>query len=158
MGDGRLVLERLPSEHLDVLAMDAFSSDAVPMHLLTREAYQIYLRHLKPDGILVFNISNRYLDLEPVVAAGRSGVGFSGRHRSPTMGDRKRYYIASTWMVLRARPQLLQAPQLPGCIGPPHAARPGIPRLDRRLLESSSASPMACPPGSRPLFLRTGLP
>ena len=50
-----------------MLAVDAFTSDAIPIHLLTREAYQIYLRHLKPDGILIFHISNRYLDLEPVV-------------------------------------------------------------------------------------------
>jgi hypothetical protein len=70
MGDGRLVLERMPSENLDILAMDAFSSDAVPVHLLTREAYQIYLRHLKPDGVLIFNITNRYLGLEPVVSTG----------------------------------------------------------------------------------------
>ena len=73
MGDGRLVLERLPSENLDVLAMDAFSSDSVPMHLLTREAYQIYLRHLKPDGIIIVHISNRYLDLEPIVAQAAAG-------------------------------------------------------------------------------------
>ena len=56
MGDARLVLESLPSEQLDFLAMDAFTSDAVPAHLLTREAYTTYLRHLKPDGILAVHI------------------------------------------------------------------------------------------------------
>ena len=64
---------RLPGENLDFLAMDAFSSDAVPMHLLTREAFQMYLRHLKPDGVLAVHISNRYLDLKPVVAQGMAG-------------------------------------------------------------------------------------
>ena len=72
LGDGRLVLERMPDENLDFLAMDAFSSDAVPVHLLTREAYATYQRHLKPGGVLAINISNRYLDLEPVVAQAAS--------------------------------------------------------------------------------------
>ena len=74
MGDARLVLEQMPSENLDFLAMDAFSSDAVPMHLLTREAFQVYSRHLKPDGVLAVHISNRYLDLKPVVAQGMSRI------------------------------------------------------------------------------------
>src|SRR5579871_1735614 len=55
MGDGRLVLERMPSEQLDFLAMDAFTSDAVPVHLLTREAFKTYQRHMKPDGVLAIN-------------------------------------------------------------------------------------------------------
>ena len=103
MGDGRLVLERRPSENLDVLALDAFSSDAIPMHLLTREAYQIYLRHLKPDGILIFHISSRYLNLEPVVATGAREVGFSGVTVADD-GDTENYYVASTWMVLSRDP------------------------------------------------------
>ena len=79
MGDARLVLEQMPSENLDFLAMDAFSSDAVPMHLLTREAFQVYLKHLKPDGVLAVHISNRYLDLKPVVAQGMAEIGWHGR-------------------------------------------------------------------------------
>ncbi|MEI9812419.1 MAG: fused MFS/spermidine synthase [Acidobacteriota bacterium] len=59
-GDGRLTLEDMPDENLDFLAMDAFTSDAVPMHLLTAEAFKIYARHLKPDGVIAINISNRY--------------------------------------------------------------------------------------------------
>jgi len=99
MGDGRLVLERLPNEQLDLLAMDAFTSDAVPLHLLTREAYRIYLRHLKPDGVLVFNISNRYLDLEPVVAQSAQELGWSGVTVYDD-GTLEPYYVSSTWMVL----------------------------------------------------------
>ena len=68
MGDARLTMERMDSLQLDLLAVDAFSSDAIPVHLLTREALAVYFRHLKPDGILALHISNRYLDLEPVCA------------------------------------------------------------------------------------------
>ncbi len=71
------MLERLPDENLDFLAMDAFTSDAVPIHLLTREAFTTYQRHLKPGGVLAVNITNRYLDLEPVspAAADRISAG-----------------------------------------------------------------------------------
>jgi SAM-dependent methyltransferase len=68
LGDARLTLEREPPENFDVLAVDAFSSDAIPVHLITREALQTYLRHMKPDGIVAFHVSNRFLDLIPVVA------------------------------------------------------------------------------------------
>ena len=67
-GDARLSLEREPSQQFDLLALDAFSSDAIPVHLLTREAFELYGRHLKPNGVLAVHISNHYLDLEPVVA------------------------------------------------------------------------------------------
>jgi spermidine synthase len=68
LGDARLTLEREPSRGFDVLAVDAFSSDAIPVHLITREALGVYLRHMKPDGIVAFHVSNRFLDLIPVVA------------------------------------------------------------------------------------------
>jgi spermidine synthase len=103
LGDGRLVLERLPSEQLDFLAMDAFTSDAVPIHLLTREAYQIYLRHLKPDGVLGINISNRYLDLEPVVAKAAQEIGWSGITVADD-GNLEPFYTSSTWMILSPQP------------------------------------------------------
>jgi len=67
-GDARLSLQREAIAPFDVLALDAFSGDAIPVHLLTREAIALYLRHLKPDGVLVFHVSNNYLDLAPVVA------------------------------------------------------------------------------------------
>ncbi len=68
LGDARLSLEREPPQGFDVLAVDAFSSDAIPVHLITREALATYLRHMKPDGIVAFHVSNRFLDLVPVVA------------------------------------------------------------------------------------------
>jgi hypothetical protein len=68
LGDARLSLEREQPQGFDVLAVDAFSSDAIPVHLITREALGTYLRHMKPEGIVAFHVSNRFLDLIPVVA------------------------------------------------------------------------------------------
>jgi SAM-dependent methyltransferase len=74
MGDARLSLTRDPAATLDLLALDAFSSDSIPMHLMTAEAFATYARVLAPDGLLLVHISNRFLDLEPVVdAAARAG-------------------------------------------------------------------------------------
>src|SRR5271170_5447038 len=69
LGDGRLSLEREQSQQFDVLAMDAFSGDSIPLHLLTREAMTIYLRHLKPGGVLAFQATNRFINIAPVVAS-----------------------------------------------------------------------------------------
>jgi SAM-dependent methyltransferase/MFS family permease len=68
LGDARLALEREAPQGFDVLAVDAFSSDAIPVHLITREALGVYLKHVKPNGIVAFHVSNRFLDLIPVVA------------------------------------------------------------------------------------------
>jgi spermidine synthase len=68
LGDGRQGLSRTPDRSFDLIALDAFSSDAIPMHMLTREALAIYMHKLAPGGIVMVHISNRYLDLEPVVA------------------------------------------------------------------------------------------
>jgi SAM-dependent methyltransferase len=68
LGDARLNLEREPPQGFDLLAVDAFSSDAIPVHLITKEALGAYLRHMKPGGIIAFHVSNRFLNLVPVVA------------------------------------------------------------------------------------------
>jgi len=67
LGDARLSMEREAPQGFDVLAIDAFSSDAIPVHLITREALAIYRRHMKPGGIIAFHVTNRYLNLAPVV-------------------------------------------------------------------------------------------
>ena len=67
LGDARLSLEREPVQNFDVLAIDAFSSDSIPVHLITLEAVEIYEKHMKPDGVIAFHVSNRFLDLKPVV-------------------------------------------------------------------------------------------
>ncbi|MEP7206427.1 MAG: fused MFS/spermidine synthase [Casimicrobiaceae bacterium] len=69
LGDARLSLEREAPQGFDILVVDAFSSDAIPVHLITREALAVYLRHMKPDGVVAFHVTNRFLDLVPVVEA-----------------------------------------------------------------------------------------
>ena len=69
LGDARLNLEREPPQGFDVLAIDAFSSDAIPVHLITSEAVGVYLKHMKPGGVIAFHVTNRFLDLVPVVKA-----------------------------------------------------------------------------------------
>jgi len=76
-GDGRLLLAREAAQAFDVLVLDAFSSDAVPVHLLTRQAFEIYARQLGPGGVLLANVSNRHLAVERVVRASALAVGFS---------------------------------------------------------------------------------
>jgi len=69
LGDARLTMEREAPQNYDVIAIDAFSSDSIPVHLVTREAMAVYLKHLKPDGVLAFHVTNRFLRLAPVVKA-----------------------------------------------------------------------------------------
>lgn len=75
LGDARLALEREPPQSYDVMLLDAFSGDSIPVHLITLEAFQIYQRHLKSDGILVVHVSNRYLELAPVVEKIAAALG-----------------------------------------------------------------------------------
>lgn len=99
MGDARLTMERLPSLQLDLLAVDAFSSDAIPVHLLTSEALEVYFRHLKPNGILALHISNRYLDLEPVCQKGAELF----HKQAMTVydeGDAAPYLSTSNWVLV----------------------------------------------------------
>ncbi len=67
LGDARLNMEREAPQQYDVLAIDAFSSDSIPVHLITHEAMAVYLKHLKPDGVIAFHVTNRFLQLAPVV-------------------------------------------------------------------------------------------
>ncbi|HET7159833.1 MAG TPA: fused MFS/spermidine synthase, partial [Burkholderiales bacterium] len=69
LGDARLTMEREAPQGYDVIAIDAFSSDSIPVHLITREAMSTYLKHLKPDGVIAFHVTNRFLRLAPVVKA-----------------------------------------------------------------------------------------
>ena len=69
LGDARLSLEREPEQHFDLLVVDAFTSDAIPIHLLTSQAFALYWRHLKHDGVLAVHVSNQYINLSPIIAA-----------------------------------------------------------------------------------------
>jgi len=80
LGDGRLTLREVPDHSYDLIMLDAFSSDSIPVHLMTREALALYHRKLAPGGVIVFHISNRYLDLAPVVTALAQDAGAPARH------------------------------------------------------------------------------
>ncbi len=99
MGDARLSLEQQAPQRYDVLVLDAFSGDSIPIHLLTAQAFAEYLRHLGPSGVLAVHTSNRYLDLHPVVkAAAQRFVGPSVLVQSAI--DEARKVNAATWILL----------------------------------------------------------
>jgi spermidine synthase len=77
LGDGRLSLEREPPQRFDLLAIDAFAGDSIPMHLLTREAMAVYLKHLAPNGVMVFQATNRFVSIAPVVERLASELGMT---------------------------------------------------------------------------------
>jgi hypothetical protein len=106
LGDARLSLAAVADGTFGFLVLDAFSSDAVPAHLLTREAMALYLRKLSPGGVLAVHISNRFLDLEPVVAGSATAAGLSGLSRFDRVTeDRARgFEMSSDWMVLARSP------------------------------------------------------
>jgi hypothetical protein len=99
IGDARLVLEQEAPQEFDVLVLDAFSGDAVPAHLLTTEAFAVYLRHLKPDGVLVVHITNTYLTLDPVVVAIARHHGLEAV-RVETAQDASRQLERTKYMIL----------------------------------------------------------
>jgi MFS family permease len=105
MGDGRLSLEREPARGYDVLGIDAFSGDSIPMHLVTREAMALYVKHLKPDGVIVFQATNRYIDLLPVVKRLAAEFGFEALNvsDSPEAEDGPQYWYSSTDQVIVTR-------------------------------------------------------
>jgi SAM-dependent methyltransferase len=110
LGDARLSLrDRTPANSIDILAVDAFSSDAVPMHLLTHEALQVYGRAVQPDGIVLFHISNRYLDLRPVIAelAQSSGWTAAMLEYVPTEEEQAQNATISVWIALSRNPVTL---------------------------------------------------
>jgi hypothetical protein len=102
MGDARLSLEREDDWRYDIIMVDAFSSDAIPIHLITREAIQLYLQKLAPHGIIALHISNRYLDLAPVTAMLAKSLNLTGifRSDSPSAAEGRRGKSASTWVLL----------------------------------------------------------
>ena len=89
-----------------MLALDAFSSDAIPLHLLTAEAFQSYARVLAPNGVLMVHITNRHIDLEPVIAAIAAKQGWTARlyYYGPERVPTALYYTKSTWVALTRTP------------------------------------------------------
>jgi SAM-dependent methyltransferase len=109
IGDARLTLANVPQGEFDILALDAFSSDSIPLHLLTKEAFATYRRALTPDGLLLVHISNRYIDLNPVVAAEAKSNGWYAalRHDNPTEKLMGRGDRPSQWIALSRDPKKL---------------------------------------------------
>jgi hypothetical protein len=105
MGDGRLSLEREAPRDYDVLGIDAFSGDSIPMHLITREAMALYVKHIKPDGVIIFQATNRYVDLLPVVKrlAGEFGMEAVNISDSPDEDEGPAYWYSSTDQVIVTR-------------------------------------------------------
>ncbi|WP_233281370.1 spermidine synthase [Sphingomonas changnyeongensis] len=119
IGDARLSLARVPPASFDLLALDAFSSDAVPMHLLTGEAFALYRRVLAPDGLLLVHITNRHLRLEPVIAQAAMAGGWSARlfdNRVRPGTPAARLENSSIWVALSPDPAVIDAaaPRSPG--------------------------------------------
>jgi hypothetical protein len=113
LGDARLSLEHQSPQQFDVLVVDAFSSDAIPMHLLTHEAMEVYMRHLKPDGVLAVHISNRYLDLLPVCRRAADHVGrFAVLIEEPA--DLMAH--ASSWVLITSNMELLEHKTFEGAL------------------------------------------
>jgi spermidine synthase len=110
-GDARLSMEAEPSQQYDVIAVDAFSGDAIPVHLLTAEAVQLYLRHLRPGGILAFHVSNSFLDLAPVVAAEAEHAGLASALVSSPDDEYTGGYAAD-WVLVTSNQQFLSLPAI----------------------------------------------
>jgi len=124
LGDARLTLEREAPQELDVLAVDAFSSDAIPVHLITREALGAYLRHLRPGGIVAFHVSNRFLELVPVVArlARENGAHAVLVDDNPDEDDAMR--STSDWVLVSRDPAALRHKEIVDAGAVPAEDRP----------------------------------
>lgn len=110
LGDARLMLEREAPQAYDVLAVDAFSGDSVPVHLITREALQVYLRHIREDGIVAFHVTNKHLMLPPVVQRLASDAGLLAVlvHDPATGTDLRR----TDWVLVARRADVLKRTEI----------------------------------------------
>jgi SAM-dependent methyltransferase len=129
LGDARLSLRAAGRGEFDLLVLDAYSSDAVPIHLLTREALQLYLEKLAPGGVLAFHISNRHFDLDPVLAALARDLGLASTacYDSPITDEEDADgKSVSDWVFLARRAESLRPWSAKPGWGPP-VSRPGFP-------------------------------
>jgi len=110
MGDARLSMEKEPAQGFDLLALDAFSSDSIPVHLLTQESFALYQRHVKTNGVLAVHISNHYLDLEPVVLNLAKQFGYRLVKCDYDEQEDAWWVYSSTWMLLSRDEAFLKQP------------------------------------------------
>lgn len=107
LGDARVTLARASEAKLDLLVLDAFSSDSIPLHLLTVEAFQLYSRAILETGVIAFHITNRHVDVYPPLLAAPEATGFVSRirrEREPPAGPGT---SASDWVALARNPSVL---------------------------------------------------
>lgn len=123
LGDARLSLEKEAPQDFDVLAVDAFSGDSVPVHLITREAMTVYMRHMAPDGIVAFHVTNRFLNLAPVVQAVARAQGL---HAVLIHDEAEHSDLRRTDWVLVAREAGALSPAVLGRAGDPIEPIPGL--------------------------------
>jgi SAM-dependent methyltransferase len=122
VADARLAMERETPQAFDVLILDAFSGDAIPMHLLTEQALQLYLRHLRPDGVLAIHITNHYLNLRPLANGMAQRAGFQYLPvESPAMPEQGCYH--ADWALLSKNQAFLRQPVFLS-LGSTHAPLP----------------------------------
>jgi hypothetical protein len=111
LGDARLSLGSQGPQHFNVIVVDAFSGDAIPVHLLTREALALYRRQLEPSGVIAFHVSNQYIDLEPVVAAIAANAGLRAVSVHSHADEQNGFYYAN-WILVTANQTFLQQPEI----------------------------------------------
>ena len=117
-GDARLSMERELPQQFDLLALDAFSSDAIPTHLLTREAFELYGRHLKTNGVIAVHISNHFLDLAPVVLNLARQFDYFSAVIDYDETPEEWWLYASTWALLTRNSAFLETPEISAAAGP----------------------------------------
>jgi SAM-dependent methyltransferase len=124
LGDARLSLEREAPQNYDILAVDAFSSDSIPVHLLTRESFALYFRHLQPGGVLAVHVSNKHLALGPVVDIAAHAFG---KHDVliDTDDEEDTAVFGATWVLVSAREQVFNYPFIFKA-GTPIESNPGL--------------------------------
>jgi spermidine synthase len=111
LGDARVSLAAETPQHFNVIVIDAFSGDAIPVHLLTQQALALYRRHLQPDGIIAFHVSNQYVDLEPVVAALAANAGLQALAVHSSADEQNGLYYAN-WILVTANQKFLDQPEM----------------------------------------------
>jgi SAM-dependent methyltransferase len=111
LGDARLNLESETPQEFDIVALDAFSGDAIPVHLLTREAFRNFIRHLHPDGVLAVHVTNQYLRIDQVVKAAADELGFTARLVTEQR-DPARLVTGSQWVLVSRNTAILDKTEL----------------------------------------------
>lgn len=127
LGDARLSLEREPPQEFDLLALDAFSGDAIPVHLLTKEAFELYGRHLRTNGVIVVHITNHFLDLEPVILNLARHCGYEAVVVNSKEAEERWWLFEAKWMVLSRNAALLNSAALAAAAQPPSPSTRTVP-------------------------------